>query len=156
MYPTPGPPLVSGRFQLFGEGMPLGWCKKVSVPLGKIKRTTVQAAGNAMPTHYPSGMGEIEELDVSMFEAADGTVRQYLQTWRKQCINTQTGKTSATPEAAKRELSVVIYDLDGTEKETWKLSGCFPTDLGKLELEAGKEDALVPEMKFSLDSAELV
>jgi ribonucleotide reductase alpha subunit len=75
--------------------------------------------------------------------------------WRRQCINTQTGKTSATPEAAKRELSVVIYDLDGTEKETWKLSGCFPTDLGKLELEAGKEDALTPDMKFSLDTAEL-
>lgn len=156
-YAPPRPAAVSGMYQLFATGLPLGACKKAKIPLAKIKATKMQSAGNSHETKYPSGIAEFDDLELGLFHAADGTSIDWLLQWQEECVNLKsTGAqgTGTTPEAAKRTLTVEQYDGSGNLVAAWRCIGCFPVDLGSLDHEGGKEDAVELDLKFSVDRVE--
>lgn len=158
-YAPPGPPVVSGQFQVFGADLPLGWCAKVKIPIGKNKPTKAQSAGNAVETKFPSGIVEFDDLELELFHAADQSAVDWLLAWQAQCANpasTGAAGTGTTPAAAKRVLTVAEMDGASNTVAEWRCVGCFPLDLGSLDHEAGKEDAVKLTLKFSVDRVEKV
>lgn len=158
-YAQPGPPVVSGQFQLFADALALGTAKAVKIPLAKIQPTEVQAAGNAHKTKYPSGVAEFDDLEVTLFHAADRSAIEWLLVWQSECVNLQsTGSagTGTTPAAAKRNLNVQEYDGANNLVMEWRCVGCFPKEMGSLDHESGKADAVELSLKFSVDRVERV
>lgn len=153
-YPTT-PPVVSGQFQIYADGLDLGHCNKATVPLGKVKITKTNSAGNPYETKFPSGMGEFDGLKLEMFHAASGATIRWLLAWRDQCANFRTGQTGTTPDAAKKVITVEERDGGGNVVFTWKCVGAIPENLGELEHEAGKEDAVMLKLEFSVDRVDL-
>lgn len=150
----PGPPVVSGQFQLFATGLALGFAKSVKIPIGKPKPTKMQSAGNPFEIKYPSGMIEFDDLEVKLFHVAGQESMNWLLAWRDRCVSLVSGATGTTPDAAKEAITVQEMDGGGNVVAEWKCTGCFPVDLGALDHEAGKEDAVELDLKFSVDKVD--
>ena len=151
-FPTQaGAPLVGGNFGVFVRGFNVGYFEKVKIPSAKPKKTTVQPAGNAAPSHFPTGLVEYDEAEVDGYQGTDGSLEASIQAWLTDCANAETGVASKVPEAAKRPVTVVQYDTNGAEIHEWLLVGAFPTDTGGIELAGGDEKKVTRAMKLSVD-----
>lgn len=151
-----GPPLVKGQFGVFVDGFTLGYWTKAKIPSMKVKKTSVQEAGAPVAKHYPSGLAEFDDLELSSYMGTDGALTDDLEAWLKACVDPRTGRTTLDPESARKDITVVQYDTDGTEIEEWRCHGGFPIDLGAIELEAGDEKKVYRDSKFSVDWVEKV
>lgn len=155
-FPTQGgAPLVKGQFGIFMRGFPAGYFTKAKIPTAKIKETTVHPAGTTAPIAFPSGIVErFEDAEFDYYQGTDGAIDGVIETWVKQCANVRTGKTSVTPQEAKRPVRVVQYDTNGDEKAEWLMTGCFIKEPGALEFEGGSSDASNRTLKLSVDYCE--
>lgn len=145
------PPVVKGQFQVFVRGFPAGYWTNAKVPRGKPKKTSVQPAGTAAPQHFPSGLVEFDELELKGFLGTDGGFNAAITKWLGECANARTGRASVSPQAAKRDVTVVQYDTDGREIHEWLCVGAFITDPGNVDLESGDEKKVEAELKLSVD-----
>lgn len=149
---TPGPPVVSGQFEIIAEGLPATAANKVKVPQLKALETSMGSAGAPLKVNYPSGLGEIDGmLEVEAFDLADNSTREWILDWMRLCVNQQTGRTGISPEAAKRSITVISKDGGGNEVSRSTCVGCFPIEPGAIEHEALKPDAVMLSMKFKVD-----
>jgi hypothetical protein len=151
-YAPPGPPLVQAHFKIFAEGLSDGWCTKAKVPQPKPMKTEVQSAGSAQKTKFPSGLSEYDDMEISLILGDDGHVGQWLATWLAQHTNAETGQTGVVPEAVKRTITVQQLKVDGvTVVHEHECIGCFLVDPGSIDLEAGKADGVMRDLKLSVD-----
>jgi len=156
-YAPPGPPLVKAAFKVQCDGLPDGWCTKAKIPRGKPKLTKVQAAGNAQETKFPSGLQELDDLELGFILGADGALAAWIEAWRAQHAEGETGQTGVAPEAVKRTVTIQQLDTDGaTVVHEWEALGCLLMDPGPIDLEAGKEDAVTIDVKLSVDRVEKI
>lgn len=151
-YAPPAPPLVQAQFKLIADGLPEGYCTSVKLPQRKPKLTKVQSAGAAQEHKFPSGLAEYDDLEAKFIHGRDNVLQQWVQAWLDQLSNPETGQTGVAPEDAKRSITVQQLDVDGaTVVAEHECVGCILMDPGAISLEGGKEDAVIVDVKFSVD-----
>ena len=150
-------PLVKNAFAGFIAGFPAGYFTSAKIPQAKVKKTEVHPAGSPVAIKVPSGLAEIEDMEIKGFQGTDGALDRSITEWSQQCAGVnRLGRATAKPLDAKRVVTVEQYDGDGTVVHRWKAHGAFLLEGGAIELEGGDENPAMRDMKLSVDWVEQV
>lgn len=70
------------------------------------------------------------------------TARREIEEWARQINDGPSNVRSELNEQYKEEVDVVLFKKDGSPAITYKLVGCWPSDVGAIELDWGTNDTV--------------
>lgn len=82
------------------------------------------------------------EWTTVLFMEEDPTVRDTLEQWQMDMNKADTNERALVNESYKKDAEVFLYGKDGSIFRTYSLKGCWPSDVGTIELDWGNNDAL--------------
>lgn len=83
------------------------------------------------------------EWTTTLMIEEDFGVRDSLEAWADQINDPVSGqRTFGAPEDYKNEMEVILYGKTGEAKRTYNLEGCWPTDVGTIELDWNTTDTI--------------
>lgn len=83
------------------------------------------------------------EWTTTLMIEEDFGVRDSLEAWADQINDPTSGqRTFGAPEDYKNEMEVILYGKTGAPKRSYFLEGCWPTDVGTIELDWNTTDTI--------------
>ena len=106
-------------------------CKATSMPASTIAPIPVPFRGRTLQV---AGDRTFDPWSVTIINDTDFNVRNSFEQWMNG-INQHKANTGLTqPSSYMADMIVEQLDKDGTTKKTYNIRGCFPTNLGAIEL----------------------
>ena len=106
-------------------------CKATSMPASTIAPIPVPFRGRTLQV---AGDRTFDPWSVTIINDTDFNVRNSFEQWMNG-INQHKQNTGLTqPSSYMADMIVEQLDKDGTTKKTYNIRGCFPTNLGAIEL----------------------
>ena len=107
-------PLVKNAFAVSIAGFPAGYFTSAKIPQAKVKKTEVHPAGSPVAIKVPSGLAEIEDMEIKGFQGTDGALDRSIAEWSQQCAGVnRLGRATAKPLDAKRVVTVEYTLIKG-------------------------------------------
>ena len=83
------------------------------------------------------------EWTTTLMIEEDFTVRNLLEEWQNSINDADSGeRTFGGPEAYKSDIDIALYGKTGSKIRTYKLTDCWPTDVGTIELDWNTTDTI--------------
>ena len=154
---TAEPGLNKGKFNVYfaGNGNFVGAWTEVKIPTMKAKVLKVQPAGQSTETKYPTGLAEVDDIELTRYLPTDGQVDKSVRDWFAERFNPK-GRTAKAPADVKRDITIILADTDGTEIHEYLCRGCFVVETGGIELKGGEAEPVTATTKISVDFVEQI
>jgi hypothetical protein len=96
---------------------------------------------------------DVPPLVMTLYEETDFSALKYIQKWRRKIIDND--GNYGIPKDYKKDLTVVINDLEGGDAISVTYIGCFPTHVMGYQLDSGIGHFLMTIVNFSVDKVRL-
>lgn len=131
------------------DGTQLGWqyVEECTLPFVDFEQQSYSRAGKKF--HY-AGAYSLGTLTLKCYEDINGSVTQYIQSWKNSILDDATG-LFRNPSDYKKTINVTVIDVAKQTVMFFKYLGCWPMRPDSFNMNSGASDRITPSIEFSVD-----